>query len=152
MTFVSGLVSMGSVIPEIISARADEVGFDVYVISTPTGEDVSEFFDSVRSVLPLDPPLVSNNWDAFIDSLDSGIANIESPGAVIIWADAGNLQRASPDDSRVAMACLARVTEHVANPDWTPRPKLLSVFVNLEQGDYSSDQWPYIVLGDESHV
>ena len=149
MTFVTGLISMGSIKPQYISRRANDDGLDLYHISTPTGSNVSEFFDSVRSTLPLDPPLVSNNWDAFIDSLDSGVADLESPGAVIIWADAHNLSRVLPDDSRVAMACLARVTEHVADSDQTSRPKILSVFVNIDQGDYWADRWPYVVLSNE---
>ena len=148
MSFENGLISIGPRDPQQISALASEAGFDVYIISTPSGTDASAFFQSVRSVLPLDPPLLSNdNWDALIDSLGGGIAELESLGVVIIWADALNLRAVSPRDFRVAMACLERVTEHVANPDWTDRPKQLSVFVNLESGNYSSDQWPYEVLG-----
>jgi hypothetical protein len=103
-----------------------------YEISTLDGSDITEFFDSARSRLPLDPPVVSNNWGAFIDSLDSGIADVEMAGVVILWPDASHLQRGSPEDFEIAMSCLARVGEHVQNPAWTPSPKSLSVFVDIE--------------------
>jgi hypothetical protein len=45
-----------------------------------------DFFNSIRKVLPLDPPLISNkSWDALDDSLWSGLDSLPENNILIIW-------------------------------------------------------------------
>jgi hypothetical protein len=58
------------------------------VFDLPAGiSDKLGFFNAVRAVLPLDPPLYadSENWDALNDSLWGGLYSLQNPGNIIIW-------------------------------------------------------------------
>ena len=45
-----------------------------------------DFFNGIRKVLPLDPPLISNkSWDALDDSLWSGLDSLPENNILIIW-------------------------------------------------------------------
>ena len=45
-----------------------------------------DFFNGIRKVLPLDPPLISNkSWDALDDSLWSGLDSLPKNNILIIW-------------------------------------------------------------------
>lgn len=53
-----------------------------------------DFFDGVRLVLPLDPPLYNNkSWDALDDSLWSGLDSLLEKNILIIWPSAGEIKK-----------------------------------------------------------
>jgi hypothetical protein len=149
MSLEGGIFAMGGRTADQIQELANHMNLACYEVSTPAGAEGTDLFSSIRSTLPLDPPIFSDNWDALIDSLDAGIASIEESGAIIVWPDASNLRERSPGDYRIAMASLARVTEHLANAEWTVEPKLLMIFVDAPTEDMSGPQWPFKISNGE---
>jgi hypothetical protein len=44
------------------------------------------FFEAMKALLPLDPPLVGNrSWDALSDSLWSGLDQLAADNIAIVW-------------------------------------------------------------------
>ena len=91
----------------------------------------ANFFDAVRCLLPLDPPLVSNrSWDALSDSLWQGIYGLPNDHVAIIWKDPNALATAAPSDHRIAMDILHGLTESLADPTPTlGKTKALAVIL-----------------------
>jgi hypothetical protein len=92
---------------EVEEVKRDALGSDLalYVLRTEEGYGRDGFFDAVRSSLPLDPPLdgPNNKWDALSDSIWWGVFELDTPGAVILWPDAGAMKAFSPNNFEIAM-------------------------------------------------
>ena len=87
-----------------------------------------EFFEGVRLVLPLNPPLQSNgNWNALADSLWEGIDNLGSGKVLIVWPDAGLIEDAFPDDNRAIMQIFTDLCDTLATSEYTDSPKKVLV-------------------------
>jgi hypothetical protein len=150
MILPTGLVAInGCRVQDILSAARDQ-GLDVYLISTPPGSEVRDFFGTVRSEMPLDPPVMTDNWDALLDSLCAGLAESTASGVVVIWPDARNLRDSALDGFEVAMTSLARVSDQVGNPDWTENPKGMWVYVDLDAGRYGTFPYSFVVRSQNS--
>jgi hypothetical protein len=69
------------------------------------------FFDAVRAVFPLAPPLVSNgSWDALSDSLFEGLSHLSERQIAIIWPRAA----AQTEDMTTALGILDDVRHALA--------------------------------------
>jgi len=94
--------------------------------------DKAAFFQAVREMLPLDPPLgtYEDVWDALVDSLFGGIDGLEVPQVVVAWPDADEMRRAHPADAHEAEGVLASVAKTLAEPRFTAnRPTALRVYL-----------------------
>lgn len=57
----------------------------------------ADFVVAANTMLPLDPPLGQGlSWDAFSDSLWSGIDTLRAPRIVVLWRRADVLSNAAP--------------------------------------------------------
>jgi len=112
-------------------AAASQVGLPVFELSTGDRAEGEAFFDAVRAVLPLDPPLQRNrSWDALADSLWEGIRLLDPDTVLITWPDAWQFQAANPKDYAIAATILGDLTESLRDPVSTAgRPKAVSVFL-----------------------
>lgn len=81
------------------------------VFRLPSGiASKSDFFDAVRSTLPLDPTIHGqHSWDALSDSLWSGLDSVEEPKMALVWPDASRLRKFSPQDFETALNVLKDV-------------------------------------------
>ena len=78
------------------------------------------FFDAVRGLLPLAPPLASNySWDALSDSLWGGLDELGDESMAIVWHGAEQLEQASSRDFEIARSILADVSDSLADADAT---------------------------------
>ncbi|MFE7312060.1 barstar family protein [Streptomyces sp. NPDC057555] len=105
----------------------------LYEIATGDGSGREAFFDATRSVLPLDPPVVSSrSWNALSDSLWEGIYSSGPDREVILWSDATIFFRETPGDFQVAMEVLADVAELLADESATRgRTKEVCIYVGI---------------------
>jgi hypothetical protein len=94
-------------------------GCRVFVL--PAGiKDKRAFFDGVRQVLPLDPPVVGqHSWDALSDSLWSGLDGVDGSDIAIIWPGAAEMATTDPDDFEIAKSILSDLTESLADHEAT---------------------------------
>ncbi|WP_223188996.1 MULTISPECIES: barstar family protein [unclassified Streptomyces] len=92
------------------------------------------FFNAVRAVLPLDPPVVSSHsLDALSDSLWGGIYSTDDQKIAIIWEDSLRFFEDSPKEFEDACSVLAEVAESLTDEAFTVgRPKQVRVFVSRE--------------------
>jgi Barstar (barnase inhibitor) len=111
--------------------EAARIGAAVFVLSTEGASTRAEFFDAVRTNLPLDPPLIgSRSWDALSDSLWGGIDSVDASAVVIIWKGASDLRRNASDEFEIAMAVLRDLTSSLGNwEDTDGEPKRVCVYV-----------------------
>ena len=105
---------------------------DAYRVFELNGKTVSNsesFFEEVKRVLPLDPPL-SGSWDAFADSLFGGIDDLACPRVAIIWDDSESMVMAALGDFLTAIDCLFQVARDVATKEFgVSVPTKLLVFL-----------------------
>jgi hypothetical protein len=94
-------------------------GWRVFIL--PTGiKDRKSFFNGVRTVLPLDPPIVSDrSWDALSDSLWEGLHNLDSDKIAIIWPGAEEMANAQKEDFEIAASVLSDVSELLVDVEAT---------------------------------
>lgn len=114
-----------------VQDEASQSGIAVYLLSVPEPADRQAFFDAVRAVLPLDPPLFgSAKWDALADSLWSGIHDLNDQSVVIAWPDADLMRNASPTDYEVALEVLRDTARSLADVQLAVgRPKNVYAYV-----------------------
>ncbi|WP_181139628.1 barstar family protein [Streptomyces sp. Ru71] len=103
-------------------------------MTTAGGTGRAAFFNAVRAVLPLDPPVVgSQSLDALSDSLWGGIYSTDDQKLAIIWEDSLHFFEDSPEGFEDACSVLAEVAESLADETFTVgRPKQVRVFVSRE--------------------
>jgi hypothetical protein len=78
------------------------------------------FFAAVREVLPLDPPVTSDdNWDALSDSLWEGLSMEPLGKIAIVWPEPSLMQQMSPADFAIACDVLRDVAELLGDEDAT---------------------------------
>jgi hypothetical protein len=91
-------------------------GWRVYLLPLGIG-DKTAFFEAVKAVLPLDPPLVGNrSWEALSDSVWGGLDGIDANRIAIVWprVDLGE----SPD-LETAMSVLEGVARSLGDAEAT---------------------------------
>jgi hypothetical protein len=106
---------------DVESAVADFTNGGARVYVLPHGiRDQRGFFEAVKAVLPLDPPVMGNTkWDALSDSLWSGLDGLDAQRIAIIWPGATEMASASPEDFEAAKEVLTDVTELLADHEAT---------------------------------
>lgn len=90
-----------------------------------------EFFDAVRSVLPLDPPLQSNrSWDALEDSVWSGLYDLNAEKIVIVWPDFSVMADNDPEEAKAARGVFESISKTISDNTVTVgNPKTLLVIL-----------------------
>ena len=97
-----------SIVPSAVDAfihRLERDGWKVLVF--PRGAtDCTSFLELAKQYLPLSPPLTSRRivWDAFSDSLWSGIHELSSEKVLIVWHGHSDLKMGDPN-------CFERIRE-----------------------------------------
>lgn len=114
-----------------VIAAAAAAGVPVRVLRTGDRAGRDAFFDEVRAVLPLDPPVeTARSWDALEDSLWEGIRVSDEPRLVILWPDAPAYRASSPADYDLAFSTLRDLPATLADERITGgRPKSVAVYV-----------------------
>jgi hypothetical protein len=121
-----------------IKREAARRNIPAYVISTGQHVGREAFFDTVRSSLPLDPPLASSrSWDALSDSLWEGIRSLGVNRVVILWPDSSSFSKGAPRDFDIATSALADVAESLADSKAT-RGKLVEMSIYIGRPSDSS--------------
>jgi len=90
-------------------------GYRVFLL--PCGiRDKHTFFEGIREVLPLDPPVLSDySWDALSDSLFTGLDGIDAGGIAIIWPGSAEMAKAQPEDFEIAKSIWSDLTDLLAD-------------------------------------
>ena len=77
-------------------SELESEGYTLFTIDRV--RNAAEFFEAVKSSFPLDPPISGRvNWDAFSDSLWSGLETCQSDRVALVVLDATEFQK---NDSR----------------------------------------------------
>jgi hypothetical protein len=101
------------------------------VFHLPQGAvDRGTFFAAARAALPLDPPVVRDNWDGLTDSLFEGLSTQDNHRLAIVWEDADQMRSDAPEDFSVACESLSDVVDGLADPRATlgsPRDLLVLI-------------------------
>ena len=83
-------------------------------------KDTKSFFDGIRAVVPLDPPVLSDdNWDALSDSLWGGLDRLDAEKIAIVWPGSAQMANAQPEAFGIARSILSSLTNSLADPDAT---------------------------------
>lgn len=103
-------------IGEILQMATD---CQVFTLSDNIDSKVN-FFQSVKSTLPLDPVVQSNsNWDALSDSLWAGLDELNNDTIVILWPNARKLQVLEPDAFSISSEILVDISNSLGEESQT---------------------------------
>jgi hypothetical protein len=103
----------------------------VYHLDGSTISDCDSFFASIRASLPLDPPVLTCNWNALSDSLWEGLYSPNDSKIVIFWRDAETMKTAAPLDYETATCVLGDVAATLNDSAATVgHPKTLTVVLD----------------------
>jgi hypothetical protein len=76
----------------------------------------AQFFNAVKAVFPLDPPLGDGSvWDALVDSMFGGLVDCPAGCIDIVWEHWTQMAREAPQDFEIAVGCLAQVANQLSN-------------------------------------
>lgn len=91
------------------------------LLELPSGlVDRSEFFEAVRTGLPMDPPLGRGlKWDALFDSLFEGMRALPNNRIAVWWPNAGVMRDNEPHEFVKAAQGLDDVAEQLSDPSVT---------------------------------
>lgn len=117
-------------ITTITNASVDEVerslaatGARVFVL----GDGIltkQAFFDAIRNVLPLVPPVDGNSsWEALSDSLFEGLHQLPDSHIAIVWPNTSLMASSQPDDFAIATDILAYISATIPDPSLTRMPR-----------------------------
>lgn len=99
-----------------IQALARNEGFEVFTLPGEGVVDRASFFDAVRNVFPLDPPLAgSQSWDALSDSLWEGLHRHQCQRIAILWPNASDMASKASAEFEVALAVLEDIASTVGD-------------------------------------
>ncbi|MDP9929111.1 barstar family protein [Variovorax paradoxus] len=112
------LIAKKDEVLEICEEKA-KLGWRVFDLPSDIGNKF-EFFDAVRAVLPLDPPLhpVGENWDALNDSLWAGLHSLRTPGNIIVWRRFDLLKNNSRSDFEIAVGVFNSIANTISDPKY----------------------------------
>ena len=114
-----GLHHMPEADVEATRRRLEASGWRVFVLPERM-TDRRAFFDGVRSTIPLDPPVLSDEkWDALSDSLWSGLDGLDADRVAVIWPGSMTMAELAPQDFQVAQEILADIAGSLADSETT---------------------------------
>ncbi len=113
-----------------------QYGFCVFELIGESIEDAQSFFAKAHNLFPQDPPLGSRvNWDAFLDSLRGGLANLEEKRVAFIWTNAEKMLGHGIADLFIAAECFQQLASDVATTEYgLSEPIELLIFL-IGEGD-----------------
>lgn len=115
-----GLQRTGPISTDRARLVAEQLGFRVFAMPSSGIGDQADFFEAVRSTLPLDPPLVgSSSWEALADSLWEGLLGCEARRIAIVWQGTATMAKADAAAFQMALTVLSDVASLLANPQAT---------------------------------
>jgi Barstar (barnase inhibitor) len=116
---------------DAVAREARAGGVPTFTLSVGGRAGRDGFFDAVRRILPLNPPVeTSRSWDALADSMWQGIYELGAARVVIVWPDAAEYGAVSPAERGEALSVLESMTRTLADPRYTlGRPTELCVYV-----------------------
>lgn len=118
---------------EVVAAKASfkSEGWKIYELDGLEIRDKQSFFEAVRSVVPLDPPLASNrSWDALSDSLSSGLMETPEQQVAIIWSESARMAARDPQQYDIAIQVLEDIVALCGDDEVTDNnPKRVVVVV-----------------------
>jgi hypothetical protein len=104
-------------------------GWSVFSLPPEIG-DKSSFCQGVRSTLPVNPPLLTDHWDALSDSLWSGLDEFNADKIAIIWPGSAKMAHDSPDEFDTAIEIFTDLTDSLADNEMTVgHPKQVAVML-----------------------
>ncbi|WP_394849859.1 barstar family protein [Pendulispora brunnea] len=126
---VSGVVHVPDLDLDAVRAAAKVHGAIVYALPDTGITDRESFFGWFRANVPQDPPLVSaRSWDAFRDSIRSGLLDEKPRRFVIVWPNSAAMGPA--EERQNALDVLAQIVSDLADTRATRgRTKHVSVLV-----------------------
>ena len=111
----------------MLREKLNESGYFVFEINGEEIEDAESFFAKIKDVLPQDPPLSGQvNWDAFLDSIWSGLDKLKEEKVAIIWTNFHKMLDHGLSDLVTAIECFKDLAFNVSNPETK-----ISIPVNL---------------------
>ncbi|MEM9067995.1 MAG: barstar family protein [Myxococcota bacterium] len=104
-------------VPALI-ASLESRGCDVRVMEDP--QTKGEFFDEVKRLFDLDPPLVGwDSWDALSDSLWGGLDRMEAPLVALIWRGGAKTNAAYAELGRAVLRDVSENLQDATNESTT---------------------------------
>jgi hypothetical protein len=118
-TLDQGLHRIDGLDLSMISKQLVDSGWQVFIL--PEGiKDRKSFFDGIRRVVPLDPPVRSDrSWEALSDSLWGGLDSLDEDKVAIIWEGSAEMAKADRDDFEIATGILSDLTKSLGDSDAT---------------------------------
>ncbi|WP_266156911.1 barstar family protein [Dyella silvatica] len=100
---------------------------------------VPDFFEAIREALPLNPAVLSQNWDALSDSLWSGLDALPTRRILLLWPFADQLKVADCKGFLVASELLTDLCISLGDEKLTTgNPKSVVVFQTGSVGGVAS--------------
>src|SRR6266849_4353557 len=98
----AGFITLSATDAEETVAERERQGWRIFRMPRFLSS-TKEFFEGVRGVFPLDPPLGGAlNWDALNDSLWGGLDSLKDDRIVIVWPDASHMRAYAPEEYAIA--------------------------------------------------
>ena len=129
MTFSPGVHRIGKFHVESVRRQVERDGFVAFLLPSDGIIDRQSFFESVKCLLPLDPPLLgSQNWDALSDSLWEGLYLLSAKRIAILWPNTEAMEAHSPTEFQMALGVFVQVSRALADVQATVGdPKQLAI-------------------------
>jgi hypothetical protein len=123
-----GIVHAPNEDPDSVAEELRSLGWHVYALP-PAMTDGWAFIRAVKSTIPLDPPLLSDdNWNALSDSLWDGLYESGNDRIAIVWPGSQAMADWDLDSYENARAVLSLAAETLSDPKATVgRPKMLMI-------------------------
>jgi Barstar (barnase inhibitor) len=126
----SGVIQISSADVPAVMDQARKSMAKIYVLPNVPITGRAAFFDAVRGILPLNPPVIGSRvWDALSDSLAAGLARLDTAYVVIIWSNSRAMKAASPDEYERALLLWRDVAAELKDPSKNIRPKDVAVYL-----------------------
>lgn len=98
-----------------VARDAEARGIFFYRISTRGAWGKDYFFRVARETFPLDPPVLTSNWDAFDDSLWEGLNNQSAEELLILWSGSADFSGRNASGFHTVISTLVGVAETLAD-------------------------------------
>ncbi|GAA1023779.1 MULTISPECIES: barstar family protein [Amycolatopsis] len=132
MNIRTGVTHIDSVRVNVVDLISGEADGRVFILNTGPGRGSAPFFDAVRAVFPLNPPVVgSNSWDSLSDSLWQGLFELQASRIIVWWEDARLFKKNNPSEYEIALGILSDISGSLADSRATQgRVKRVSILVS----------------------
>ncbi|MCR8845349.1 barstar family protein [Paenibacillus sp. SC116] len=101
----------------IVLGEIDRNSSAVFLLDGSSILNKHSFFQMASRILPQDPPLISDNLDAFVDSISSGILDCEANKLYILWTCADIMDNNAPEDFKMIIECFNDIIIRVAKEE-----------------------------------